>query len=654
MAFGLYSIFHCNIAFSSIEEDKRPDVVKRCYWPLLKLARRHKIAIEANGYTLEVVERIDPAWIEELKTLIKTGQVEFLGSGYVQMVGPVVPARITKENLRIGQKVYRELLGAVPRIAYLNEQTYSASMPALYRTAGYEALVADWNNPAHLHLEWDSSWQYRLCRAKGTTANIPLIWSNYIAFQKFQRYAHGEMPLKEYLDYLRNHAKHGGVFPLYANDAEVFDFRPGRFGAEPPQYHESEWGRIEKLYDTLSAEKKFKLLQPHELLPASGRSPLLSLETTAFPISVKKQEKYNPIRWTLGGRDDISINTDCYRILRMLEKCPPSPATTRAWKDLCYAWDSDFRTHITLKRFEEYRLFLTRLEKNVMRLGGLKRARPAKKKNEARMHVQTADGVMTLSHPRLKASLIIRRGLAINELFFPTVHDLPLVRTLPHGYYHDVPLGADYYSGNTKIEIAGKMNVTDLEPAEDISIQHTAAGTQISVLIKTHAGSIRKKLLFKPSVPSITLSYDFDLSLSGPLSFRTGNVTLNPEAFKRKTLFYRTHNGGIEPETFSLRDAGEIDVRPLNILCSARTALGNTEGLFECGDSTSLVTVRTRMHELAALPMVMYRTTKESYFFRIMYSLQEFDDTIAVRGDQPFERRHFTVEISARKPSRRS
>ena len=37
----LFALFHMNLAFSSIEEEQRADVIRRCYWPLLELAQAH-------------------------------------------------------------------------------------------------------------------------------------------------------------------------------------------------------------------------------------------------------------------------------------------------------------------------------------------------------------------------------------------------------------------------------------------------------------------------------------------------------------------------------------------------------------------------------------------------------------------------------------
>jgi hypothetical protein len=38
---NLFALFHLNLAFSSIEEENRAEVIRRCYWPLLDLAQAH-------------------------------------------------------------------------------------------------------------------------------------------------------------------------------------------------------------------------------------------------------------------------------------------------------------------------------------------------------------------------------------------------------------------------------------------------------------------------------------------------------------------------------------------------------------------------------------------------------------------------------------
>ena len=56
-----YLIFHLNLGFSSIEKEAWPDVIQKCYSPLLDLIENTgvPIGIELTGWTLKQIERID-------------------------------------------------------------------------------------------------------------------------------------------------------------------------------------------------------------------------------------------------------------------------------------------------------------------------------------------------------------------------------------------------------------------------------------------------------------------------------------------------------------------------------------------------------------------------------------------------------------------
>src|SRR5262244_3390108 len=91
---------------------------------------------------------------------------------------------------------------------------------------------------------------------------------------------------------------------------------------------------------------------PSALLQSSTQADEpLRLESAVCPVPVKKQRKYNLSRWAVTGRDDIGINAACERICRHLVAADAPDAD---WKELCYLWSSDFRTHITEKRWTAY------------------------------------------------------------------------------------------------------------------------------------------------------------------------------------------------------------------------------------------------------------------------------------------------------------
>src|SRR6202012_5780794 len=109
-------------AFSSIEEERRRDVISHCYWPLLNLANHHIIGMEISGYTLEEIGAREATWVARARELIAAGRIELIGSGYSQMIGPLVPPRVTAENLRLGLEAYENFLGVRPSLALVGEQ----------------------------------------------------------------------------------------------------------------------------------------------------------------------------------------------------------------------------------------------------------------------------------------------------------------------------------------------------------------------------------------------------------------------------------------------------------------------------------------------------------------------------------------------------
>jgi hypothetical protein len=679
----LYNIFHLNLAYSSIEEEQRTDVIQRCYWPLLQLAREHNLplGIEASGYTLETTAVIDPAWVEELRSLTSKGPCEFVGSGYAQIIGPLVPAEVNAANLRLGHQVYERLLGFRPEIALVNEQAYSAGLVKHYLGAEYRAIVMEWDNPARYHPEWTPEWRYLPQFACGQLGEeIPLIWNKSIAFQKFQRYSHKEIELDEYLDYLCQHlAETPRAFPLYGNDVEIFDFRPGRYHTEAALSERTEWSRIDALFEALGADNRFRFIRPSqvlELMQVPGAGNRLSLESPEQPITVKKQGKYNIARWAVTGCDNVSINSACWRIYEALRSSRNT--TDRDWRELCYLWSSDFRTHITEKRWRAYRKRLLEYDQSLQKSkinvvsgssndnGQSPIDRPSLPMGEQR---DRAFGPLTFTHQQsliksarversgryliietdtVKLRLNCQRGLAIDALWFKDTSNKPLCGTLQQGYYDDINWGADFYTGHLILEQPGQPKVTDLNPVEPQVIERPDFN-EICVIanVQTTLGPVEKHVRLSSSLQRIELSYDlkWDPLLVG--SLRVAHVTLNPDAFARSTLFYATHNGGSHLETFPLQGRGVDHGSPVSFLVSASHGLGLTAGYILLGNQERQLRVDINPTVASLLGMVTYCPVGQSYFCRLSLSAREIDDTLRAYEDRRHSKEHtFSVAVS--------
>lgn len=617
---NLFALFHLNLAFSSIEEEQRAEVIARCYWPMLKLAEAHgPIGLEATGFTLEEIAARDPEWIAQARRLIEAGKIELIGAGYAQIIGPLVPARVTEANLAIGHDIYERLLGLRPELALVNEQAYSAGLVPLYLDAGYRAILMDWDNPGAHHPEWHPETRHLPQRALGTDGrSIALLWTNTVAFQKLQRFAHGDIALDDYLCWLRGRrSDNDRALCLYASDAEIFDFRPGRYKTEEA-CSGREWDMLAEVFAALSREPAMHRIAPSEALSivAHGAAhQTLRLESPACPVPVKKQRKYNLSRWAVTGRDDLGINAACERIYRgMIE----ATTTGEDWKELCYLWSSDFRTHITESRWTAFTERLATAEAKWAPAHPPRIDAPSGSTHQAR-HIE-------IETPAVTARLDRRRGLAVDALRF-SGHSHATIGGLPHGHFDDIALQADWYTGDCVFEAPGEHKITDLEWCDAAHRTDDDGSKLICTQINTPRGPIEKRWRFCADRPRLECELAFHWSDWGRGSLRLGHITLLPEAFDWERLSLTTHNGGREAETYPLHGEAVEHGAPVSFLVSSSFGLGMTEGWAELGDDKTRIRVEVDRTTAPLLGLLTHKRIGGSLFCQLMLSALELDET---------------------------
>ena len=652
----LYSVFHCNLQFSSIPGKDYRGVINRSYWPILRLAEDGlKVGLEASGITLHTIKEEDPAFIVKLKELIDKGMIEFIGSGYSQVIMPLLPVEVNRWNLRFGGLIYKNLLGISPKVAFVNEQTYSRGIVDTFIDAGYEAIIMDWSNPATYN-DLDKELLYMPQIVRGESGrSIKLIWNNSIAFQKFQRTVYGEVTDGDYLDYLKTHLPtdgpetegEGRAFILYGNDAEVFDYRPG--SVEQPKEagvdYSCEFKRLERLIKRAGEVLGAEIITPGEVLNrfkgTDGAFSEVRLESPEYPVVVKKQEKYNPTRWGVTGRGSVLVNSECWRLYDNLMKLERSASLDDSEIDdyrliLCYIWGSDFRTNTIDEKVDECRHAVgwlsIELEGRLKSLNLLEdEGEPARKEIEVgapNIDYKTSlnDGLLKVATGTVNMEFILGKGLAVKSLSFGHTSSKPPIGTLTHGYYDDIRLGADFFTGHLIHTARDGVKSTDLalmEPRtydrEDALIIEGGANIGIGHLLKSYE-------VFKER-EEVNITYTLTTKGLSASSLRAGIITLNPEAFDLDSLWYETVNGGSKGERFYLSGHRVTHDEPVNALVTASGGLGATCGGVVIGDERRAVKIECDKEYTYSMPLLHFEEVRGGYFLRLYHSLGEVDDT---------------------------
>ncbi len=145
--------------------------------------------------------------------------------------------------------------------------------------------------------------------------------------------------------------------------------------------------------------------------------------------------------------------------------------------------------------------------------------------------------------------------------------------------------------------------------------------------IQTELGPIHKQFVVYQNIPQIDVELTFDWKSIPCSSFKTGITTLLPEAYDISNLFYATHNGGSEWETFYMRGKQIAHDNPASRVVTASYGLGATEGLIVLGDSNKGIAVQYDQTICAAMPMITFGESFPSFFGRLMFSCGEIDES---------------------------
>lgn len=652
-----YIILHHNLAFSSIPQEHYQYIIKNLYTQFLHISNDFPLGLEFNGQTLDIISHYDPGYIQGLQRSISNKNTELIGSSYSQAIFPLIPARVNLWNLELGINTYSKL-NIKPKTALLNEQVYSEGILSLYKKTGYTAVVFDWMNAIK-----DNNWpySYRFRPIYHNNSKLYILWSDCIIFQRFQRVIWGEQDIDEWLHFLSaliEDALKSGLTEdditicLYASDAEIFDYKPSSIGTY--SWKNGEIDRIVRLLTQTKEKLDVELCLPSSIIKHTDKTVTIdSIVTTSYPVRTKKQDKYNITRWAVTGREATKMNTQCYQLLGLINRIENNnnvdpEILNRLKRDLVILWGSDFRTHTIDEKFEFFRHKMGSALHSARQLLGQKNNRAGTYtgqgnwrtiKDNPLPNIEIRGRRVILNNNEKQLTLLLNKGLAIESLTDTNISTRPIIGTIPHGFFNDISFSSDFFSGHFILLTHEGRQVSDLSlTMDDLEVQQTDTG--LSIRNKTPKILPNIELVKTVSLTSdgLKIGYNFYAKDLRPASLRLGIITILPDAFDMDSLFFRTHQGGLEQETFYLKGKKLLQDQPVNHIVTSRHCLGFSESRLTIGDKNKAVEISTDPKKLYCVPLFHFEEIDKDivglstprYFCRVYFTICERDDVAQV------------------------
>jgi hypothetical protein len=327
-------------------------IIDTCYWPLIDIAKDYKFktGIEFPTNTIQIINEIDPLFIRELKKLSDKGKYEIICSSREQTIFPLIPEQVNLQNLTIGKTKTEEIFSKQIDTAFINEQLFSSGLVSLYTKSGIKNIITVWEWASKIHSSKNEIKFQPNTLSSQTGEHLDVIWSSYIAYQKFQRYINGDIEKNDYLQYIlkQKNSSSDSCFPFYSSDLEIFGYNNPvlRLAGDGNEIH-----RFRQILDELEKDSGIEFILPSDVLKKFPPKEKILMDSAKYSILQKKQDKFSVSRWAVCGRDNSTRNSLCYQLFKELNRLKSLEGENnldeQLTNELIDCWASDFRTHTT-------------------------------------------------------------------------------------------------------------------------------------------------------------------------------------------------------------------------------------------------------------------------------------------------------------------
>jgi len=295
-------------------------------------------------------------------------------------------------------------------------------------------------------------------------------------------------------------------------------------------------------------------------------------------------------------------------------------------KKLLQYWGSDYRTHTTLKKWENALIFLQNKQTNILE---------PTVENDTKIQEKNNKLIFELKGYKLIFNL--NKGLALENIY-NNLKKLPF-GTVKHGELDYITLGADFYTSSSTIESTNTKKITDLNKVQSYTFNKIGKNCyKISTILNLKDKAIEhKEWIIDLETKKLTLQIKLETSEFINGSIRLGTFTLLPQN-KNSNFWYECKNGGKDYERHYINDTKEIEHSKSNsILQSSRGGIGATDGILRFGIQEDVI-CEINIDRQVSYPFVMLQNSHDhdKYLTRVFFSVQEIDDTLKYSDNKEF------------------
>ncbi|MBD3368199.1 MAG: DUF1926 domain-containing protein [Candidatus Eisenbacteria bacterium] len=202
------------------------EAYEKAYRPFLDALERHpgvRMVLHNTGPLLEWYEEHAPEYIDRVRALVESGQVELLTGGFYEPILSGIPSRDAEGQIRMLTEYTERVFGVRPRGMWLAERVWQPDLAATIRSAGVEYLPLDDYEFRLAGLSDDELTGDFMTEHEGGTVRV-------FPISKRLRYLIPFQDPEETLRHMRDLADRGfGLTAVFGDDGEKFGIWPGTY-----------------------------------------------------------------------------------------------------------------------------------------------------------------------------------------------------------------------------------------------------------------------------------------------------------------------------------------------------------------------------------------------------------------------------------------